>query len=260
MDEKLNHLEEKIEAVVPDNYFSISRTATYGYIAALPLFVMYEVLMILVNFHQPFQIRIAADVWIKRLLGDFGLGGHLALIVVVLAIGVAVYMVDRKRKIPFRKDYLGWMIAESLLYAIVLAVVIGQALSLIFNMALTDGLPIMAPKREPGITAQLALSLGAGLYEELVFRVLLVGGLYALLNMFLKRDVYAYVIAAVIGAALFSLVHFTGIYGDPFTLYSFVFRFVFGLAFNALFLVRGFGVVAWSHALYDVLVVTIWRT
>ncbi|HEX7069526.1 MAG TPA: CPBP family glutamic-type intramembrane protease, partial [Rhodothermales bacterium] len=61
---------------------------------------------------------------------------------------------------------------------------------------------------------------------------------------------------SLIGAIIFSAVHYTGPLGDPFTLSSFTFRFLFGLALNVLFLWRGFGVAAWTHALYDVFVVT----
>ena len=55
---------------------------------------------------------------------------------------------------------------------------------------------------------------------------------------------------------IFSAVHYIGVYGDPFTLASFSFRFLFGLILNGIFLWRGFGVAAWTHALYDVMVVT----
>ncbi|NBB73510.1 MAG: CPBP family intramembrane metalloprotease, partial [Bacteroidetes bacterium] len=58
-----------------------------------------------------------------------------------------------------------------------------------------------------------------------------------------------------LGAAIFSAVHYVGPFGDAFTLASFSFRFLFGLALNGLFLWRGFGVAAWTHALYDVMLV-----
>ena len=34
-------------------------------------------------------------------------------------------------------------------------------------------------------------------------------------------------------------------------LQSFVFRALSGLAFSGLYLMRGFGITAWTHALYD---------
>ncbi|HEX9659871.1 MAG TPA: CPBP family glutamic-type intramembrane protease, partial [Rhodothermales bacterium] len=65
----------------------------------------------------------------------------------------------------------------------------------------------------------------------------------------------AYLSAALIGAAIFSAVHYVGPLGDPFTISSFAFRFLFGLMLNGLYILRGFGVVAWTHALYDVSIV-----
>jgi uncharacterized membrane protein YjjP (DUF1212 family) len=109
------------------------------------------------------------------------------------------------------------------------------------------------------VGTRLMLALGAGLYEELLFRVLLVGGLAAGLQWMLggKRWVSG-VIAAVIGAVVFSAFHYIGEYGDRLELMSFTYRAIAGLAFSALYLVRGFGITAWTHALYDVYVMVIW--
>ncbi len=101
---------------------------------------------------------------------------------------------------------------------------------------------------------ELVLSLGAGIYEELLFRLILVTGLFALLRLLPISNRAQYIIAAIIGAFLFSLAHYVGALGYEFTLSSFVFRFLMGLALNALFLFRGFGIAAMTHALYDVIV------
>ena len=96
------------------------------------------------------------------------------------------------------------------------------------------------------------MSLGAGLYEELFFRVLLVTGLAAGARVVLglgKRG--SGILAAIVGAFIFSAFHYIGPYGDPLQLQSFVFRMLSGLAFSALYLLRGFGIAAWTHALYD---------
>ena len=100
---------------------------------------------------------------------------------------------------------------------------------------------------------RLMLSLGAGIYEELLFRVLLVGALAAAARALLGwRPLTAGVAATLLGAAIFSAFHYIGPYGDRLQLYSFVFRMVAGLFFSALYLARGFGITAWTHALYDV--------
>jgi hypothetical protein len=55
-----------------------------------------------------------------------------------------------------------------------------------------------------------------------------------------------------LGALIFSAFHYIGPFGDRFTLASFTFRAVAGLLFSGLYVLRGFGITAWTHALYDV--------
>ena len=99
----------------------------------------------------------------------------------------------------------------------------------------------------------LMLSIGAGIYEELLFRVVLVGliawGAAKLLGW---RPLVSGLAATVLGALIFSAFHYIGPYGDRLDVYSFVFRTIAGLFFSGLYLLRGFGITAWTHALYDV--------
>ncbi len=246
-------------ALRPTGYLASTRTATYGFLAALPLFVLYEVGVLLAT-QGSGAIRVGADVWLKTLLGYLGGTGWAALGVVVLAIGLGVLYAERNRQPPLVARYFGGILGESLVYAVVLAFVVGGTVGALFGAwTLPTALPTaaMAQMARLGLGLQLALSIGAGLYEELVFRVLLVGGLSLALGRLTSWDRRrSYLVAAVVGAAVFSLVHHIGAFGDPFALNVFTFRFLFGLALNAVFLVRGFAVAAWTHALYDVLVVT----
>jgi hypothetical protein len=63
--------------------------------------------------------------------------------------------------------------------------------------------------------------------------------------------------AVLVGATIFSAFHYVGAYGDVFTVQSFVFRLIAGIFFSALYLLRGFGIDAWTHALYDVFLIFI---
>jgi membrane protease YdiL (CAAX protease family) len=98
------------------------------------------------------------------------------------------------------------------------------------------------------------ISLGAGIYEELLFRVLLVGALVWLGTAVLRwRKGAAAAFATIVGALVFSAFHYVGPYGDPLELSSITFRALAGLVFSAMYLARGFGITAWTHALYDVM-------
>ena len=104
------------------------------------------------------------------------------------------------------------------------------------------------------VLERLTLSIGAGLYEELLFRVVIVALLANGFRLLGIGRVPAGIVATVLGALLFSAFHYIGPLGERLELQSFVFRAIAGLAFSALYLVRGFGITAWTHALYDVAV------
>lgn len=228
-------------------YHRATRSATYGFWSALPLFVLYETMIVAVNLDAARAVRVGADVLVKDVLAMTGASGGLVLALLVVGGGVAAHLLDRHRAIPLRMRYFVGLVGESAVYAIGVAIAVSSLVGALFAAA---------PQPEGALWTQLALSIGAGLYEELVFRVLLVGGLFLLFRTLLETPTKAYLLAALLGAALFSLAHYVGPMGDPFALPSFTFRFLFGLALNALFLARGFGVAAWTHALYDVMVVT----
>lgn len=229
-------------------YHRVSRSATYGFLSALPLIALYEIMIVTANQGRMAQVRVGAEVWLKQLLALIGGTGLAVMGAVVIIIGVAILYLERKKSIPIRAKYFGWIVAESAVYAVVVGLFVSVTVGTIFMMA--------APQGVGGLWTKLALSIGAGIYEELLFRVILVGGLFWLLKRFVSPTRHAYLIAAVIGAVIFSAVHYIGVYGDPFTFASFTFRFLFGLILNGIFLWRGFGVAAWTHALYDVMVVT----
>jgi membrane protease YdiL (CAAX protease family) len=225
-------------------------------LAAAPLLVLYEVLILLTGATAYGGVRISADVWIKRLLGALGVTGGLALGAAALAIGAAVVAWERRQGVqpPLKAKWFGWLLAESLVYAVGLAALVGSAVGALVGFRAEPLMALLQPAF--GLGTKLALSLGAGIYEELVFRVLLVGGLAWGLRKLMPGRGAAYAVAAVVGALIFSWVHYVGAFGDPFAVGSFLFRALFGLALNGVFLVRGFGCAVWTHALYDVLVVT----
>lgn len=98
------------------------------------------------------------------------------------------------------------------------------------------------------------LSIGAGIYEELVFRLMLMTALMVLLADILKmKRATASLLMVLISAILFSLYHYLG--PEPFQWRSFVFRTVAGIYFAGIFLTRGFGITAGCHIAYDILIV-----
>jgi hypothetical protein len=149
------------------------------------------------------------------------------------------------------------MAAESLLYALLFGSIVGTMTTWLLGGGGVRFAAQEGPLSSLSVPEGIVLSLGAGVYEEIVFRVLLVGGLWALFRSSGIGRRKAGVFSALLAALVFSGFHYIGPYGDQWELASFLFRFLAGLAFSVLFLVRGFGITAWTHALYDVLVFTL---
>ena len=236
-----------------NDYLRLSKTLTYSYLFALPLVILYEIGILIVNAGSPTGVRIGADVMVKRFLGFIGMDSTLWFAGLILLFGVGVVLYERRHNIKLLPKYFAYMFGESALYAVVIGTAVGIFVGGIFGMSLMPTLQA-SPGPMDSLFSGLVLSLGAGVYEELIFRVVLVTLLYALLKLVNTDDKIRYGIAAVVGALIFSAIHYTGSLGDPFTLSSFTFRFLMGLVLNSIFLVRGFGVAAMTHALYDVYV------
>ncbi|HTL04404.1 MAG TPA: CPBP family glutamic-type intramembrane protease [Gemmatimonadales bacterium] len=236
------------------SYWRATRAPRHSLLFALPLLVLYELLAFLLSRSQLSEVRNGADVLLKSVF--VALGGRYGLTafsVALLLTGAALVWRDRRRNGPVRPRLFLGMLAESLLYAALLGGVASTLTTLLLHGRLAIGGGAAPALAGLGLPTQLMISLGAGIYEELLFRVLLVSGLAALGRLvFHWRPLTAGCFAAVLGALVFSLFHYVGPLGDEFTLGSFTFRAIAGLLFSGLYLLRGFGITAWSHALYDV--------
>lgn len=236
-------------------YWRLARTPRYSLLFALPLLVIYEAAAFALSGDAISGVRNGADVLIKSLFVT--LGGRRGLVmfdVLLLLTGMVLIWRDRRRQPePMRASVFGGMLAESVVGGLVVGVIASALTAL-----LLEGAPRLSigPVTSLSVPTQLTVALGAGIYEELLFRVLLVGALAWLARRGLGwRPWPAGILAAVLGALVFSAFHYVGPYGDPFTLPTFTFRFVAGLIFSAMFLLRGFGITAWTHALYDVFLI-----
>lgn len=96
--------------------------------------------------------------------------------------------------------------------------------------------------------------LGAGLYEEAIFRLALIPLIYGTCRLLQAPKLLATVAAVTGSALLFALAHDVGAPARPFVWFVFVFRWAAGVYFAWAFILRGFGVVVVAHVVYDVLV------
>jgi len=114
------------------------------------------------------------------------------------------------------------------------------------------------------LLANIVTGIGAGIYEELVFRLILICLLMLLLQDALRLGhKNSIVLSVLISAALFSAHHHIDLFSgqpnaiDPFNLTRFAFRTIAGIYFAILFAFRGFGITAGTHAFYNIIAVSI---
>ena len=225
------------------NYWRYSRSAYYSAVAALPLLVIYEILIVLSQ-SRYWGIRNAADVWLRTFLMAFDLQAqHITFVLIGISLALIPIAKSRARGIKLKANYFTLMFAECLTFSLVLGVVLQSILRL-------GGLSSGGPGS--GLMQNLALSVGAGLFEEIIFRVILLNLLFLLLSPLFKKKLVAAVFSVLVASFLFSLSHYVGSMADTWQLYSFMFRWAAGLLFTVLYFVRGFAITAYTHVLYDI--------
>ncbi|MBF0287627.1 MAG: CPBP family intramembrane metalloprotease [SAR324 cluster bacterium] len=222
------------------SYFQESHNAYYSIVAALPLLISYEILLMITR-NPYWQVRNAADVWLREVLFLFDLTSQQATFAMIAILFILIPFVHPKYS-PLKWRYFGYIILESTIYSLFFGAIIHSILHAVF----------LASPVQDTFLQNVALSLGAGLYEEFFFRVLLLNVLFWGLKFFLKNTTITGLISIFLAAFLFSLSHYVGALSDHFDFYSFLFRMTAGLVFTVIYFLRGFAVAAYTHALYDI--------
>ena len=240
-------------AARPGGYWRAARAPRYSVTFAFPLLVAYETLAFTLSHSSLTGVRNGADVLLKSVFVLFG-GREGLMVFGALLVGTGVVLAwrDRRRSGPLAARVFAGMAVESVVYALAFGMVTGALTGLLLGLRTAAGTALVQAE-QLGLASQLMVSLGAGIYEELLFRVLLVGALaYVARRLFGWGPVAAGLFATALGALVFSGFHYIGPYGDRLELGSFTFRAIAGVLFSGLYLLRGFGITAWTHALYDV--------
>lgn len=177
----------------------------------------------------------------------------------VIVLGAVAYLYQRKRREERFQLRMMWpMLVESGLYALFMGTVILFVMTRILGLQ-PPSLAASQPSYSPWMV--LYISAGAGLHEELVFRVALFGGLLAGLTRYTTLSrVLILTIALGVSGAVFSLSHHIPPHGEAFVLFAFVYRWLAGVLFGVIYLHRGFSTAVYSHFFYDVLVLGLWRS
>lgn len=222
----------------------------------LPIFLVYHLAVVFLG------VQNATDMVTGALL-NLSAGDKTRYILATLCIGIifAGTFALAGRGQAFKPQKFFQIAVEGVVYAVAMAFIASQVVGSIFA-----GPPTIA---EQGRFVGFIMSLGAGFYEELTFRVLLFGlGAKVLVKVFGRQELMVagtqivpkfsfrsmLIMAgwALASAVVFSGVHYVGPMSDQFMLTTFTFRAVLGLMLTLIFVTRGFAAAVWTHAIYDV--------
>jgi len=252
-----------------DSYLERTSRPIYALMFLVPFIVFYELGTIFINTDvlDKSQVRVVAFVWLQRALEHIGLGGKFAwaappLVVVVILIWLQV--TSRK----------GWSFVVTDVLPMAFECVLLAAPLLVLSLFLNSSAPAtnaaVLLREDTGavvsrsLLADVVTGVGAGIYEELIFRLILI-----CLLMIVFQDLArighgsAIILSVLVSAALFSAHHHL-VFLDghlslaaPFTWPVFIFRTVAGIYFATIFAIRGFGIAAGTHGFYDILATVI---
>ena len=197
-----------------------------------PLLLLYEIGVL-------FAGRInGADLVTRAVYSAAGSRTVYLVIYAVIAAGFLIWIRQTRRWGTLRLEVSGPVILEAALYALTL----GALVSLVVSRLLGLGL---------GISSVIS-AIGAGVHEELVFRLALIAGLVALARPL--GQTFGLVVAIVGSSLLFAAAHHVGSHGEPFAMHAFAFRAVAGAVFALIFWFRSLAHAVYAHVLYDILV------
>lgn len=223
------------------NYLYQSELPLTMLVFLLPMLVIYEVgtRYYAFNWASQTETRILAFTLMRQFLELFGATGRYLPAMAVIGILIAWHVARRDRwQIDVGTPCV--MLVECGLLAIPL-------------LALSGVMGYYLPLYAPQLNAGIVFAIGAGIYEELVFRLMA----FTLLNIFLidllkvKRTA-GFISIVILSSVLFAAYHHWSPQSPPFRWSDFTFRTLCGAYFGGLFMARGFAITAGAHAAYDI--------
>lgn len=241
--------EEQAQQEAERRYFAVTRRLPVGLLFALPLIVIYELGVLLMgqDINAAAVIAKLPGSWLHehpiQLLGT----DLLVILNGVLILGLLGTLWYVHKLGALKIETFGGMLLESAFYALILGPI---ALVPITGELHFGG---FSPRLR-GFIGNLVIASGAGFYEEALFRFIILGALFFLAKELGKLKPFtAGALALVVSGGLFSTAHFFSP-GESVDFGAFLFRLIAGMVLGLIYLTRGFGIAAWTHALYDVYV------
>jgi hypothetical protein len=240
------------------SYKNVSRTFTYGILlAAIPLLVIYENNLPNMSVVENGKHLLMGN-GAEGILKDFGtFFGFLSqnyahqILLLEMVTGSLLGIWYEKRKwgaIEIRAEFLFFTLAEATLFSLLITPVLSMVFLFNFPIPFARGYPDLS-----ALPIYFGKNCGDGFYEELLFRVILLGSIVKIVRKFCSYSLSIETFTVVGVSLLFSLIHYTGWFGlemnEDFTMQNFMYHFFLGITYGTIYLKRGFATAAWTHTL-----------
>ena len=230
------------------SYWNVTKNIYYSLLFIFPMLFLYESMCWIQYFGQSAEIRNGADVLIRQIIFGMGNGSEIVYGLLLMIVFFGVMFLNRRvvknRKLKF--TFLLLMIVESLVRCIGFVIIMSVSEQLLLSIMERNIIP-----------EQFYLAIGAGIWEELLFRVGAIGlSLSFLTKVVGYSGIYSVIIAVIFSAVIFSLFHYLGPFGDNFAYKSFYLRTLAGIFLGSLYMFRGFGIAVYTHIFYDMFIIS----
>lgn len=232
---------KKISAFI--QYLRSSRTIHYGLILTLPLLAIYEIGILFLFKNAFFEMRNSGEILLRSFFDWLGLSNPNIISGILLCVFIIVmvrgYQIEKKPGI--KADYFIYMLLESMFWGAVLFIC----------LQLFTQIPLQIVTLEDKL-ANMNLAVGAGIYEELIFRMVLIGALLVLFREgFAIPQKWSIPMSIFISALIFAAFHlFMEVYSFP--IYSQ--RVLGGIFLGTLYWYRGYGITVYAHIIFNILI------
>ena len=230
------------------SYWNVTKNIYYSLLFIFPMLFLYESMCWIQYFGQSAEIRNGADVLIRQILFGMGNGSEIVYGLLLMIVFFGVMFLNRRVVIngKLKFTFLLLMIIESLTWCICFVIIMSVSEQLLLSIMERNIIP-----------EQFYLAIGAGIWEELLFRVGAIGlSLSFLTKVVGYSGIYSVIIAVIFSAVIFSLFHYLGPFGDNFAYKSFYLRTLAGIFLGSLYMLRGFGITVYTHIFYDMFIIS----
>jgi len=266
-----------------DDYWTLSKLPLHALVFLVPLIMLYEVgsIWYLRDPAANVTTQIRAESLLNLFFQYFGVIG-LMVPGITIAVVLLVMHLIRKDRWTVRPMVVTGMFLESAMWVLPLivlaAVVTDAAARMAWGGAGSQGGDSL---RTMAWQARATIAVGAGIYEELLFRLVLIAAVDTVLKAFVQSSQTRVVICVAVTSLCFAAYHDAAFTYDPATGQGFfsvidtmlqqgpgaalarvkwgnaLFYTAAGVYFACIYLYRGFGVVVGTHAAYDLAVLVL---